>query len=86
VVNQPFNIWSSHKRHVSEQDYIVAEHAYNQTTNMIQEKRVLLDKMQKQEDILDQKKGSSNTGFFGKMTSIFSGSVDRGMCLNLDMD
>lgn len=78
VVNTPFNTWSSHKRHISEQDYNVAERAYNQTDTMIQEKKLLLERMQKQEELSDKKEKSSSTGLFGKMSSIFGGAEDRG--------
>ncbi|OAD05901.1 hypothetical protein MUCCIDRAFT_138027, partial [Mucor lusitanicus CBS 277.49] len=78
VVNTPFTTWSSYKRHVSEQDFKVAEHAYQQTEDMIQGKRVLLEKMQSQDDVSDKKKTStSNGGFFSRMVSSITGSEDN---------
>jgi rRNA processing protein Gar1 len=56
VVDTPFTAWSSHKRHVSERDFIVAERAYQQTVKMIEEKRSLLEKTQKQHEEPDKKK------------------------------
>lgn len=57
----------------------MAQRAYSQTESMIQEKKVLLERMQKQEELSDKKeKSGSSTGLFGKMASIFSGSEDRG--------
>lgn len=78
VVNTPFNTWSSFKRKVSEQDYIVAEHAYNQTDKIIQEKKALLERMQKQEKSSDKKEKPKSTSLFGKVAIIFGGSEDRG--------
>jgi len=84
VVNTPFTTWSSYKRHVSEQDFKVAEHAYHQTEDMIQSKRVLLEKMQSQVDASDKKKAStSNGGFFTRIVSSITGSDDNGMWIEL---
>lgn len=55
MVNTPYNTWSSLKRKVSEQDYAVAERAYKQTDAIIQEKKVLLERMIKQEESSDKK-------------------------------
>lgn len=86
VVNTPFTTWASYKRHVSEQDFKVAEHAYQQTEDMIQGKRVLLEKMQKQDDITDKKKTStSDEGFFTRIVSSMTGSEDSGIYMDTCM-
>ncbi|CAO3649364.1 unnamed protein product [Mucor fragilis] len=78
VVNAPFTTWSSYKRHVSEQDFKVAEHAYQQTEDMIQGKRALLEKMQSQDDASDKKKAPiSDGGFFARIVSSMTGSDDN---------
>ncbi|KAI9356598.1 hypothetical protein BD770DRAFT_102947 [Pilaira anomala] len=74
VVNTPFNTWYSYKRKVSEQDYVVAEHAYRQTDSIIKEKRALLERMQSQQDGLDSRKDKPVKGFLNKVSSVFSGS------------
>ncbi|KAI7868199.1 Abscisic acid G-protein coupled receptor-domain-containing protein [Mucor mucedo] len=76
VVNTPFNTWSSFKRKVSEQDYTVAERAYKQTEAIIHEKKALLERMYKQEELSDKKEKPKSATLFGKMSSIFSGSED----------
>lgn len=79
VVNTPFHTWSSYKRKVSEQDYVVAEHAYRQTESIIKEKRALLERMQSQQD----RKEKPVKGFLNKVTSVFRGSDQSGelMCI-----
>jgi hypothetical protein len=83
VVNTPFATWASYKRHVSEQDFKVAEHAYQQTEDMIQGKRVLLKKMQDQDDITNKKKTStSGGGIFTRIVSSMAGSEDSGIYMD----
>lgn len=79
VVNTPYHTWSSYKRKVSEQDYVVAEHAYRQTESIIKEKRALLERMQSQQD----RKEKPVKGFLNKVTSVFRGSDQSGelMCI-----
>jgi hypothetical protein len=60
VVDAPFTTWSSYKRHVTEHDFIVAERAYQQAIKMIEEKRSLLEKMEKQQEGSGNKKKKVN--------------------------
>lgn len=78
MVNTPYNTWSSLKRKVSEQDYAVAERAYKQTDAIIQEKKVLLERMIKQEESSDKKEKPKSASLLGKITSILGGSEDGG--------
>ncbi|KAG2236956.1 hypothetical protein INT48_002025 [Thamnidium elegans] len=73
VINTPFNTWSSYKRKVSEQDYRVAERAYNQTDSIIKEKKALLQRMRNQHDASDKKEKPAK-GFMNKVASVFSSS------------
>lgn len=58
----------------------MAEHAYQQTEDMIQGKRALLEKMQSQDDASDKKKAPiSDGGFFARIVSSMTGSDDNGM-------
>lgn len=56
VVDTPFTIWSSYKRHVTEREFTAVEHAYKRIVKMIEEKRSLLENIQKRQEESDKKK------------------------------
>ncbi|KAL0080625.1 Abscisic acid G-protein coupled receptor-domain-containing protein [Phycomyces blakesleeanus] len=80
VVNTPYTTWAAYTKQVSERDYSIAEHAYEQTKKMIQERSVQLKKLQSQsEEQQPETKASSS-----KMSQWISSLMNRTNTRELD--
>ncbi|CEP11487.1 hypothetical protein [Parasitella parasitica] len=87
VVNAPFNTWALSRRHIKDQDLTVAEHAYHQTKEMIQEKRLLLEKIQNQDDISNKYKASVlHGGLFTRIASIIGADQSEVTSLQTEIE
>ncbi|KAI9031022.1 Abscisic acid G-protein coupled receptor-domain-containing protein [Phycomyces nitens] len=59
VVNTPYTTWTAYTKQVSERDYSIAEHAYDQTKKMIQERNAQLKRLQRQSEDQPEIKASN---------------------------